>query len=256
MRVYARVGIAILLLLVAWQLTVTFLGVPSFLLPAPIQVAKTLIGEGHALAAAAVYTTGNMAVGAILAISLGVATGVLAGQSRRFSAYIEPYLAMFQSFPREALLPLLVVWLGFGRSSKIVSSVLLGYFPVAVMTLNGLRNVRHDYVELVRSWGGTRWDELVHCRLPAAVPEIAGAVRVAVPLCLIGAVLGEFMGGSLGLGHIIITSGATFRVDRNFASVIILATIGASLVSLVRLVERTLLKRYFFHTDTEGTSLP
>jgi NitT/TauT family transport system permease protein len=157
---------------------------------------------------------------------------------------LEPYLIIFQSFPRESLFPLLIVWIGFGTATKVVNAALLSFFPIAVITLNGLLDTREDYINLIRGWGATRFEEFLHCRLPAFVPTLVSALKVSLPLALIGAVLGEFMGGNRGLGYIIITSGAAFRTDRIFAAVSVLSLIGVSMLAAVQVIQSTLLKRF------------
>ncbi len=153
---------------------------------------------------------------------------------------------IFQSFPRESLFPLFLIWLGFGDGPKIVNSFLLSFFPVAVIVLNAMINIDRDYIKLMRSWYATKRQEFLYCRLPYAAPQIVSSIKVGLPLALIGAVLGEFMGGSEGLGYLIISSGAQFRVDRIFASIVVLALIGISFLILIQLMQKTVFKRYYF----------
>jgi len=236
-----------MLLLAGWYAFVFLLNIPDYLLPNPDKVLATLSSERSLFIEAAQFTVTNMLTGAFIGISAGIVVGFLVAYSRTARWIVEPYLVIFQSFPREALFPLFVVWLGFGAAPKILNAALLSFFPVAVTVLNALLDVRRDYVELIRSWGAGKRSEYLFCRLPYVVPAILSALKLALPFALIGAVLGEFMGGSEGLGYVIISSGSNFRVDRIFAAIVVLAVIGVSQLGFLQLLQNTVFKRYFYN---------
>ena len=240
----ARYLASLLLLIIMWEVLVRALNIPGYLLPVPEKILSTLWNEQRFFFDAAQYTFTNMLLGASLGITAGVIVGAAVAYSKTLRWLVEPYLIIFQSFPRESLFPLLIVWLGFGMGTKVVNAALLSFFPMAVITLNGLSDVRHDYVDLIRSWGAGRIEEFLYCRLPAFVPTLISAVKVCLPLALIGAVLGEFMGGNNGLGYIIISSTSASRTDRIFAAVVILAVMGLLMLAAVQLTQRMLLERY------------
>jgi NitT/TauT family transport system permease protein len=233
------------LLILAWHAAVAGFQIPPYLLPEPRVVLETLQAEWPSFIQAAQVTFFNMLVGGAAGISLGFLLGALTAYSRKVRWIVEPYLTVFQSFPREAFFPLLVVWLGFGHFPKIVNAGLLSFFPMAVVTLNGLSDTRDDYIRLLESWNASRLEQFIFCRLPAAVPSLLGGLRVALPLALIGAVLGEFLGGNDGLGYIIISSGSAFRVDRTFAAIVVLAAGGMILVALVDAIRFLALRRFY-----------
>lgn len=236
---------SLLVLLAIWHGLVVIFEIKPFLLPPPIKVFQTLVSELHVFAPAARFTFRNMCAGGSIGVGLGLVAGFVLAYSVAARWIGEPYLVIFQSFPRESLLPLMVVWLGFGPESKIANSALLSFFPTAVIVLQSLTDTRREYVQLVESFGASRLEQFLHCRLPNAIPAILGALKVGLPLSLIGAVLGEFIGGSEGLGYIILTAGATFRVERVFGAVVILAVIGTMLLSMIALLERTVCRRFF-----------
>ena len=240
----ARYFVSFLILLVFWTLITVLFSVPTFLLPPPSTVAQTLWSEWPFFADAARYTLLNALTGAMAGIALGMLTGLLAAYSRMLRWVLEPYLVVFQSFPRESLFPLLIVWLGFGATTKMVNAGLLSFFPIAIMTLNSLLDTRQEYVALIRGWGASRIEEFLYCRLPAFVPTLFSAIKVALPLALIGAVLGEFMGGNRGLGYIIVSSGAAFRTDRLFAAVSILAITGTIGLAAIQFVQTRFFERF------------
>jgi NitT/TauT family transport system permease protein len=244
-RNVAQYAGSLILLLAVWKGLIALFHLPAYLLPTPERVFQTLSGETRVFSAAALYTLQNCLIGGAAGILCGMLIGGLVAYSKALRWIIEPYLTIFQSFPREALFPLFVVWLGFGAATKMVSASLLSFFPVAVLTMSGLLDVRSDYVELIRGWGATRTQEFLYCRLPAAVPALVSAVKIGFPLALIGSVLGEFVGGNHGLGYIIISSGSAFRTDRIFAAIVFLAAIGLLMLASIQLVERLFLKRFY-----------
>lgn len=243
-KTVARYLASLLLLVAAWEVFVRALNIPPYILPLPEKILSTLWQEQQFFVNAAQFTFTNMILGAALGITAGVITGAVVAYSKTLRWLVEPYLIIFQSFPRESLFPLLIVWLGFGMATKVVNAGLLSFFPMAVITLNGLLDVRHDYVDLIRSWGASRSEEFLYCRLPAVVPTLVSAIKVCLPLALIGAVLGEFMGGNSGLGYIIISSSSASRTDRIFAAVVILAATGLLMLAAIQLTQRMFLERY------------
>jgi ABC-type nitrate/sulfonate/bicarbonate transport system permease component len=236
---------SLLMLLCVWQGLIFAFHIQPFLLPPPMHVFRTLGSEPGMFMNACAFTFRNMLIGGSLGIGFGLVVAFLLAYFQFARWLAEPYLVIFQSFPRESLLPLMVVWLGFGPASKIANAALLSFFPVAVIVLGAVADTRRDYLELVNSYGANRFQQFLHCRLPNAFPAILAALKVGLPLSLIGAVLGEFMGGSQGLGYLILTSGSAFRVDRVFGAVVILAALGTLLLSIVALFEKTICRRFF-----------
>jgi len=241
-----RYFISIVLLLIIWKIIVVFFSLPTYILPPPDMIILTLLNESELFFKAFLYTISNTLIGGFLGMVLGVILAMFLAYSKSARWIVEPYLMIFQSFPRESLFPLFLVWLGFGDGPKIMNSFLLSFFPVAVLVLNALLNVDESYLKLMRSWYASKKEEFIYCRLPYAIPQIVSAVKVGLPLALIGAVLGEFLGGSQGLGYLIISSGAQFRVDRIFAAIAILAIIGLSFLAIIQLVQNLFLKKYYF----------
>jgi NitT/TauT family transport system permease protein len=239
-----RYIISIPVLIVAWMAVSWLFSIPEYLLPRPGTVAKTLWDEHRLFLPAAEFTLRNAVAGAFLGIGLGVVTGLVVAYSKLLRWLAEPYLVIFQSFPRESLFPLFIVWLGFGSVTKIINAALLSFFPTALMTLNGVLDVRDDYVALVRGWGASKFEEFVHCRLPAFVPTLVSAVKVALPLSLIGAVLGEFMGSNQGLGYLIMSSAWAFRSDRVFGAMVILGLFGITMLAIVQVFQHKFLARF------------
>lgn len=240
----ARYVVAVMLMAVAWDSLIRIFEIPKYLLPAPSDVISTLGAERGMYFRHASATLQNMLGGVAIGLTLGVCAGFLLAYSRTLRWLFEPYLVIFQSFPREALVPVMVVWLGFGHIPKVVNAALLSFFPIAIITMNSLLDTRSEYLELVRSWGASKQEEFLYCRLPGALQAIVAGLKIAVPLGLIGAVLGEFMGGSEGLGYVIISSGANYRMDRSFASLVVLAVVGMVSLGAINFLQESAFARF------------
>jgi NitT/TauT family transport system permease protein len=115
---------------------------------------------------------------------------------------------------------------------------------MAIVALNSVTDTRKEYLELFENWGASKLQTFLYCRVIGALYTIAGGLKIALPLALIGAVLGEFLGGSRGLGYVIVTSGANFRMDRSFGAIVILAIMGVTLLAIVRLTQEWACSRY------------
>ena len=250
--VAGRYAVSLFVLILGWSALVRLTNLPAYLLPNPFDVLSTLSEEREQFTEAAAITFTNAIIGGTIGVLIGMVIGGIAAFSRKVRWLIEPYLTVFQSFPREAFLPLIVVWLGFGMAPKIINAILLSSLPMAVIMLNSLTDTRDEYLKLMESWRSSRHETFFLCQLPAAVPQIVGGVRVAMPLALIGAVLGEFLGGSGGLGYIIVSSGSAFRVDRIFAAIIVLAVGGTLIVASIDFFRFSFLKRFY---QSSGGSL-
>ncbi|MDD9867848.1 MAG: ABC transporter permease [Candidatus Campbellbacteria bacterium] len=236
--------ISVLLLLAVWQLVIIIWDFPKFILPAPLDVFSTLWNEREFFVQPTLETLFHAGVGGLIGIVAGTITGFLIAYSKILLYIFEPYIVIFQSFPRESLIPLFIVWFGFGSISKIINAFLLPFFPFVIIVMTNLLNTRQDYIELMRNHGFTKWQEFLYCRIPNSIYNIAGSLKIIAPFALIAAILAEFFGGGTGLGHVIISSGSDFRLDRTFASLVILSFIGLILLTFIKFLQEVVLKRF------------
>ncbi|HEY8691634.1 MAG TPA: ABC transporter permease [Chloroflexota bacterium] len=241
-------GIAILLALLGlWQLGVQLSGIPPLVLPGPIRVAQDLVratASGilwpHA-GVTLVEVFGGFAVGSALGFGLGAA----AASSRRTERLISPYVVASQALPKLALAPLLVVWLGFGLTSKIVVAALVSFFPLFENTVLGLRSAEPAQSELFRSLRATKSQTFRKLLLPASLPYVATGLRVALILSLVGAVVAEFVGSNRGLGALLVSAQGVLNTPLMFAVIVVLTLIGIVLYWLASGLERIVLRWRF-----------
>jgi len=232
--------LAVLLLLI-WEVGTRISGIAPFILPPPSLVAARFAqawGDGtmirHLIPTVLEVTIGGL-LGGLLGLLIGVGLG-LSGAARRLAS---PYLVAAQSTPILALGPLLVLWFGPGAAAKIAICALITLFPVAIATLVAIRDVDRGLLELGRTLGASPLQSLLLIRLPSARSGIFAGARVAATLAVVGAIVGEWLGGSSGLGVLVnLARGSLFDTPLLFAALIQIAILGASAYALVLAAER------------------
>ncbi|MBN8943161.1 MAG: ABC transporter permease [Rhizobiales bacterium] len=223
-----------------WDVSVRWLGVPSYLVPLPGSVAQafwTVYGNGSILphlAATATETMLGFAIGSCVALVVGI----VVAESRTVERFVFPYVVALQSMPKVALAPLLIVWFGFGLMSKVVLVALICFFPMFVNVVTGLRAARQELVDLYRAFSAARWQILWDVKIPSAAGAIFAGLQVALVLALLGAVVGEFVASQQGLGSLIQASSLSFDVPVMFVCIITLALMGLLASSAVRFAQR------------------
>ena len=245
----ARTAAAALLLatlLLVWEASARHLGLSALVLPAPSAVAKALWAGTRSgyfwphLQATSIELLLGLASGCLLGFVSGVAMGEFAPLRR----LLMPYVVTSQVVPKLALMPLFIVWFGFGLTSTVVITALICFFPLLESTLTALRQVDPQRLELFRMLGATRRQTLVRLKLPAGLPVILAGLRVAVVLALVGAVVGEFIGANRGLGALIIAAQGTMDTPLMFAVLVQIALLGLLIYGLTLALERKLLQPY------------
>ena len=218
-----RPAITLLGLLALWQAVVWATAVPPYILPGPDRVAAALLAQPGLLARHAAVTLQEIVLGILLGSLIGVASAVLLAASGTARRWLMPLLVVSQALPVFALAPLLVLWLGYGMPSKVAMAVLIIYFPVTAAFLDGLRRTEPGWLELARTMDARPAAILRHIRVPAALPALTSGLRVAAAVAPIGAVIGEWVGASAGLGYLMLHANARMQVDLMFAALLVLA---------------------------------
>ncbi len=216
-------------LLGLWQLFVAVTGVPHYLLPAPSRVLGAWAAGASTIAWHAIYTMAEILLGLGLGVVLGGASALVIGSFRPARHWLMPVLVVSQAVPVFAIAPLLVLWIGYGIGSKVAMATLIIFFPVTAAFLDGLRRTEPGWLDLAHTMNASRWSELRHIRIPAALPALASGIRVATAVAPIGAIVGEWVGSSRGLGFLMLQANARMQIDLMFASLFTLALFAVAL---------------------------
>ncbi|HEV8309684.1 MAG TPA: ABC transporter permease [Methylomirabilota bacterium] len=227
----------------AWEATVRLLEIPPFVLPPPSKVVVALwrgISSGLYLRHL-YYTLLETLLGFLLGSLLGFSLGTAVAMNRYVEYFLYPYIVMFQSLPKVALAPLIVIWFGLGLTSKVVNAALVAFFPLLVNTMVGLRSADEDRVSLMRSLAASERQIFWMLRLPNALPFVMAGLDVAMIFALIGAIVGEFVGATSGLGMLIQSMNFTMDVSGQFSVLLVLSLVGLALNRGILLIRRRVL---------------
>lgn len=216
-------------LLAAWQAAIWALAPPRYILPTPLDVAASFHRQPSYLLANTMVTLGEIAVGFAAGTLLGIATALGIMALPRLGRLVWPLVLVLQAFPVFVIAPLLVLWFGFGMASKVVMTTLIIFFPIASAFTDGLRRVDPEILDATALTPATRWQALVHVRVPLALPALVSGLRVAAPLAPLGAVIGEWVGASAGLGFVMVQANARMQTDTVFAAMTIIALLTLAL---------------------------
>jgi len=215
--------------LALWAGLVRLFDLPRFILPGPEAVAAALWRDRLLLADHAATTLTEIGAGLVIGTLLGALLALVLALLPGLARGLHPVLIVSQTVPVFALAPILTLWLGYGMAAKIVMAVLIIFFPVSTGFLHGLRRTEPGWLALARVMGGSRWRILWHLRVPAALPDLAGGLRLAATYAPIGAVIGEWVGGSRGLGYLMLMANGRARTDLLFAALLVLVALTLAL---------------------------
>ncbi|BBK30769.1 NitT/TauT family transport system permease protein [Stella humosa] len=224
--------------LLLWELAVHAFELPSYLLPAPSEVAMVMVQKWRLLLDQLVYTAFAATVGFVIALGIALGLGAMIAASPFVERVIYVWLVVFHAIPKVVVAPLLLVWIGFGLKSSIIFVVVFTFFPMLVNTVAGLRSADPDLLLLARSMGGSAWQVLRKIRIPAAMPSIISGIKISITLAPLGAVIGEFVASNKGLGHMLIQSVGSLEVPVAFAAVTVVSVLGILVWYLAEFVER------------------
>ncbi len=225
--------------LVGWQCLVWATQVPTFILPGPLRVAEALYQHRALIAGNALVTIAEVLIGLLAGALLGAATALHLMVSPLARRFLLPLLVFSQAVPVFALAPLLTLWAGYGIWSKVLMAVLIIYFPVASTFYDGLRRTDPGLLDLAHTMGARADRVLFLLRVPAALPAYASGLRLAAVYAPIGAVIGEWVGASQGLGHLMLLASGRAKIDLLFAALAVLALFTVLLHAAVgRLADR------------------
>ncbi|HWI63683.1 MAG TPA: ABC transporter permease [Symbiobacteriaceae bacterium] len=231
-------------LLLIWEAACRWLSVPAFILPAPSRVAAALWQWREPLLLQHLPVTFQEAfVGLVISVVLGALFALAMHLSPPVSRALYPLIVASQTIPIIALSPVFLFWFGYSLSQKVAVVVLVAFFPVAMATRDGLRSADPELLGWLKAAGASRWRMLAMAEVPAALPTFFSGLKMAASVSVIGAVLGEWLGGEAGLAIYGRRAASNLKSPELFASVVLLAALGIALFGMAALLERLTLRR-------------
>lgn len=231
-RVLIKIFTITLILLAGWQAVVMIGQLPHYLLPSPWAVYQSFLSHYELVCQHTQVTLLEIVLGLALGVFMGVMSALILSASKKISAVLLPLLIISQAIPVFAIAPLLVLWLGYGIASKVAMTVLIIYFPVTAACFDGLRQTPRAWLDVAKTYRITPYQLLMKVKLPAALPALASGLRIAISIAPIGAVVGEWVGSSEGLGYLMLHANARMQVDLMFVALLVLLIIALVLYFL------------------------
>jgi NitT/TauT family transport system permease protein len=236
-------------MLALWEAGARLFAVPVFLLPPPSAIAVAMVKNAALLAAGAGITTLEILLGFLLSIAVGIPLALMIFLWPAFSRAVLPLLISSQAMPKVAIAPLFLVWFGFGLVPKVLIAFLIAFFPVVINTAVGLAAIEPEKILLARSMGFGAADTFFKIRLPDALPAIFAGLKISITLAVVGAVVGEFVGGDAGLGYLLMVANGAMDTQLLFAGIVCLTILGVVLYLLIELAERLVVPRHIVARD-------
>lgn len=228
-----------------WELSARFGLIDSFIFSSPARIASTFISmvKDGSIFLHVGMTLAETMLSFLLVVVFGILISVLLWLCPKLSQILEPYLVILNSLPKSALAPLLIVWLGANMNTIIVAGMSVAIFGTVLNLYTGFQEVDSDKIKLIYTLRGTKKDVLFKVVLPSTIPIIISIMKVNIGLCLVGVVIGEFIGARCGLGYLIIYGTQVFKLDWVLMSIVILCIIAMGLYAMINLIEKLYQKR-------------
>jgi len=229
-------------LIAAWQWLLPALDVPAYIVPTPLAVLHTLATEWRFLLSNALPTWGEAALGFLIGNGIGIILAITFAYNPRFQAAYFPIVLLFNTIPVLALAPIIILVFGLGMLPKIIIAALICFFPTLVNTARGLKLATQNELDLMHVLSASAWETFWRLRAPRSAPLVFASLRIAATTCVIGAIVGEWIGSNQGLGAVIIQSTFNYQAERLFAAVALAALSGIVFFVIVVQIERFFLR--------------
>ena len=238
-------GLIILGLVLLWEVCVRTMSIPDWQLPPPSSIILELVVSIDLLWEHTIVTVLEIAIGFAISLLVGLVLSAGIAYSSLLQRSIYPIVISSQTVPIIAIAPLLLIWVGYGLAPKVIIIAIICFYPIVVNTVDGLKAIDPDMVNMMRALGATKFEVFRKLQIPTALPFIFSGIKISISVSVIAAVIGEWVGASEGLGYLIIYSQPLFLTSRVFAAILILAVLGVSLFVIAVLLERLSMPWYF-----------
>nr|WP_209740656.1 ABC transporter permease [Aureimonas populi] len=224
-------------LFVLWEAAVRLFAMPVYILPAPSAIFGAIVRYWPAIWTNSLQTLFTTVAGFLLAVVFGLGLGLLVGWSKSIYAGLYPLMIGFNSIPKVAVVPILVIWFGIGTVPAILTAFLIAFFPIVVNVATGLATIEPETEDVLRALGASKWDVMTKVGIPRSMPYFFGSLKVAITLAFVGSVVSETIAANSGLGFMMLSAQSQFNVPLVFAGLLMLAIEGIVMYALMALLE-------------------
>jgi NitT/TauT family transport system permease protein len=230
--------VLIVLALVVWQALISAFRVSEFVFPGPIAIARALVEFARPIGQHAWQTFWTTMIGFAIGVLVGAALGAIVGSSRMMYRALYPLLVGFNSVPKAAVVPILVVWCGIGTVPAILTAFLICFFPIVVNVATGLATVEPELEDVLRALGATKRDILFKVGFPRSTPYFFASLKVAITLAFVGTVISETVAANVGIGYLMMSAGSSMKMPLVFAGLLIISAMAMIMYELFAWLER------------------
>ncbi|MDP2412047.1 MAG: ABC transporter permease [Pseudolabrys sp.] len=221
-----------------WQVAVSAFRIEEFVLPSPTSIFAAMWEFRGPLLVSAGQTFMTTAIGFSCAIVVGLAAGVAVGSSSMIYAAVYPALIGFNTIPKVAVVPILIIWFGVGSAPAIITSFLLSFFPILVNVATGIATVEPELQDVMRALGANRWQMIKKVGLPRSMPFFFASLKVAITVAFIGSIVAETVGGNKGIGSFMLVASSRFEVPLAFAALLVTSMMGIIMYTITSTAEK------------------
>jgi NitT/TauT family transport system permease protein len=230
--------ILLLVTIVLWEAAVRIFSISSFTVPAPSEIAKSLVAQWGTLMQAMMVTAGEILFGFLVSVLVGIALALVIVRFDWLGRALYPLVVLFQNVPKVALAPIFILWFGYGLAPKIGLILVIAFFPVTLSMLAGMQSVDRSLLSLMNSVGASPTQILFRIRVPHSLPSLMAGTKIAATLSVIGAIVGEFAGASDGLGYVIQFASTQLDTPLVFAALLLVSVLGIAFYYAAEILER------------------
>jgi NitT/TauT family transport system permease protein len=242
--------ISTLLLFVVWEAACWAFRIPTFILPKPTESIAALVDNWSGIWPNALHTLVTTLIGFGAAVAVGIILGIAVGTSALIYDAVNPLLIGFNAIPKVALVPILVLWFGIGTVPAVITAFLTAFFPIVVNVAAGIATVEPELSDVLRSLGASKIDVVRKVGIPRSLPYFFASLKIAIALAFVGAVVSESIASNVGIGYLMLSASATFRIPLVFAGLLVIALMG-----IIMYMAAARLERRFASWATRGSEI-
>lgn len=232
-------------IILVWDASCVVLNIPPFILPRPSVVFDAMIRYRGTLAYHGLYTLMTTMAGFALAVVAGLLLGLATGASSLVYSGLYPVLVAFNSIPKVAIVPVVILWVGIGAIPAIITAFAISFFPIVVNVATGLATIEPEMQDVLRSLGASRYEILTKAGIPRSMPYLFGSLKIAVTLAFVGSVISETVASNEGIGYLMLSASSRFDVPLVFAGLFVISVMGVVMYAICVWIERRMTKWAF-----------